>query len=1227
MITFFEARDGLVYAVKTIESIDQQTIKKLSWLFGEAWITVENMLIGKYIGPRKEMITPWSTNAVEITQNMGISHIERIEMFRKAEKDGQYDVMLQACYDKLDQNLYTINHTPDKISFIDDIAFYNTREGLALSENEVAYLEGLAKKIGRKLTDSEIFGFSQVNSEHCRHKIFNGTFIVDGVSQELSLFQLIKRTTSVHPNRVISAYKDNCAFLKGPDVMQFAPVTKDKPDFFRLRPIETVISLKAETHNFPTTVEPFNGAATGTGGEIRDRMAGGKGSLPLTGTAVYMTSYPRLNGGRKWENAIQARNWLYQSPEQILIKASNGASDFGNKFGQPLICGSLLTFEHTENGKFWAFDKVIMLAGGVGYGNKKHSLKDAPHKGDKIVLLGGDNYRIGMGGGAVSSVATGEYGHAIELNAVQRSNPEMQKRVYNTIRALAESDNNPIISVHDHGAGGHLNCFSELVENTGGFIDIDKLPIGDPTLSAKEIIGNESQERIGMVMKNEDTALLERIADRERAPHYIVGEATGDHQFTFRSQDGKHPMDLQLEDIFGNPPKTIMQDETTPDSFKAPVYQPEKIVEYVENLLQLESVACKDWLTNKVDRSVTGLVAKQQTCGNIQLPLNNLAVTALDYVGHKGIATAIGHAPAAGIINPANGSVLSIAEALTNIIWAPIEEGIRGISLSANWMWPCRHKGEDARLYAAVTAASEFAIALGINIPTGKDSLSMTQKYKDGSEVFSPGTVIISAAGEVIDFRKTVEPAICNNTNARILYIDLSGDSFKTGGSSFSQSQNCLGNDTPEVKDPAYFVKVFDTVQQLISEGLILAGHDISAGGMIVTLLEMCFPHPRSGMSINLNMIAEEDIIKILFSENPGIIIQVEDTSVEKLLLNRQIKYQVIGQFAAIDSIDISRAGFSFSLDVHKLRDAWFKTSYLLDRNQSGPVLAEKRFVNYKNQPLNFIFNNGFSGKASQFGISKQRMAPSGIKSAIIREKGVNGDREMAYMMYLAGFDVKDVHMTDLISGREKLEDINLIVFVGGFSNSDVLGSAKGWAGAFLYNDEARNTLNRFYARKNTLSLGVCNGCQLMVELDLITPGHSHEPKMMLNASHKFESAFLSVDIPENNSIMLKTLAGSRLGIWVAHGEGRFILPNEEKEYNVTMKYTYSEYPGNPNGSDYSVAGICSDDGRHLAIMPHLERSIFPWNWAYYPENRKNDEVSPWIEAFVNSKTWIVKNM
>lgn len=1224
---FFEAQDGVIYAVKSSGSIDQQTFSKLSWLFGKASCVDEKSLTGGYIGPRKEMITPWSTNAVEITQNMGIGQIERIELFRKAGRQDPYDAMLQVYYEKLDQGIFEIQHTPGSILYIDDIAGYNAKEGLALSEPEIDYLRGLSAKIGRKLTDSEIFGFSQVNSEHCRHKIFNGTFVVDGVQQELTLFQMIRNTTSRNTNRVVSAYKDNCAFIQGPRVLQFAPATQDKPDFFRLRPIQSVISLKAETHNFPTTVEPFNGAATGSGGEIRDRMAGGRGSLPLSGTAVYMTSYPRLNGGRKWEKNLSARKWLYQSPEQILIKASNGASDFGNKFGQPLICGSLLTFEHTENGKFWAFDKVIMLAGGVGYANEAHSIKDTPEKGDQIVLLGGDNYRIGMGGGAVSSVATGEFDHSIELNAVQRSNPEMQKRVYNAIRAMAESDRNPVVSIHDHGAGGHLNCFSELVESTGGTLHIDKLPIGDPTLSDKEIIGNESQERIGLILKEKDTELLARIADRERAPRYVVGEATGDQQFVFSNKDGKKPIDLQLEDFFGNPPKTVMQDKTVETSFASAEYQVELIPEYVENLLQLEAVACKDWLTNKVDRSVTGLVAKQQTCGALQLPLNNLSITALDYVGHRGIGSSLGHAPAAGIINPAHGSVLSIAEALTNIVWAPIEGGIKGISLSANWMWPCRREGEDARLYAAVKAAGEFATALGINIPTGKDSLSMTQKYKDGSEVYSPGTVIISAAAEISDFTRAVEPAACDKPGSRIIYIDFSSDSFKTGGSAFAQSLNSLGgNDAPTVTDPACFVKAFETVQQLVDQQLLLAGHDISTGGMIVTLLEMCFPTPMAGMDINLDAIPEESLIKILFSENPGIIVQTDDASVEKMLTDNQIRFFTIGQYRQDGKVRIVKSGQQFDFDVTALRDTWFKTSYLLDRDQSGPELAKKRFVHYKNQILDFQFPKGFTGKLSQYGINKARTGFTGIKSAIIREKGVNGDREMAYIMYLAGFDVKDVHMTDLISGRENLEDINLIVFVGGFSNSDVLGSAKGWAGAFLYNEKARKALENFYARKDTLSLGVCNGCQLMAELDLINPEHAEKPKLLRNASHKFESSFLSVDIPENKSVMLSSLAGSRLGIWVAHGEGRFSMPYAENKYHVAMKYSQSEYPGNPNGSDYHIAGICSADGRHLAMMPHLERATSPWNWAYYPRERKNDEVSPWVEAFVNAKNWICRD-
>ena len=1228
MIKFFKSQAGSYYAVKVSNNPDKDVVNKLIWLFGEAEFVDKEQLDGFFIGPRKEMITPWSTNAVEITQNMGIEGIDRIEEFiRVNDRDALYDRMLQRFYENLDQEVFTVSRKPEPLQYIDNIAEYNQKEGLALSEEEIVYLESLGKKLGRLLTDSEIFGFSQVNSEHCRHKIFNGLFIIDGKEKEYSLFQLIKQTTQRNKNKVVSAYKDNCAFLAGPVIEQFAPANQDKPDFFIVKDIKSVLSLKAETHNFPTTVEPFNGAATGTGGEIRDRVGGGKGAIPLAGTAVYMTAYPRLEGGRKWEKGIPERKWLYQTPEEILIKASNGASDFGNKFGQPLICGSLLTFEHVEKNKKFGYDKVIMLAGGIGFGKDNDSMKDDPHKGDKIVLLGGDNYRIGMGGGAVSSVATGEYSNAIELNAVQRSNPEMQKRVVNAIRALAESDDNPIISIHDHSAGGHLNCLSELVEKTGGKIEMDNLPVGDPTLSAKEIVGNESQERMGLILKEKDTHLLKRIADRERAPMYVIGEATGDHQFTFESKKMNiKPLDLQLDDMFGNPPRTVMRDRTMRDEYDDIFTGPEKLKEYLELVLQLESVACKDWLTNKVDRSVTGKVAKQQTAGIIQLPLNNLAVAALDYQGNKGIATSLGHAPAAGLVNAANGSVLSIAEALTNIIWAPLEDGLNGVSLSANWMWPCKNAGEDARLYEAVEAAGKFAIALGINIPTGKDSLSMTQKYGNTEMVYAPGTVIISAAGEVTNIQKVVEPVLKNDPDSFILYLDLSCDEYKLGGSSLGQVLNKLGAETPEIKDPLYFVRAFEAVQQLVDEEKIMAGHDISAGGMVTALLEMTFARPDIGLEIDLNAIPEKDVVKLLFSENPGLILQVKDIApVEDMLRKKNLHYFIIGNPTSNRNITLSKENKKYELDIDSLRDTWYSTSYLLDRNQCGSELAQKRYSNYKIQPLHFKFNKGFTGKVVDWGIDLRRRQPSGIKGAIIREKGVNGDREMAYLMYLAGFDVKDVHMTDLISGRENLEDLNMIVFVGGFSNSDVLGSAKGWAGAFLYNPKAKESLENFYKRSDTLSLGVCNGCQLMIELGLVTPEHTKKPKMLFNESRKFESQFLSVLIQENHSVMLKSLAGSQLGIWVAHGEGKFSFPYEENKYHIPMKYVYDEYPGNPNGSVYSTAGLCSEDGRHLVMMPHLERAIFPWNWAYYPEERSGDEISPWVEAFVNAREWIKK--
>uniref|UniRef100_UPI004049D0B4 phosphoribosylformylglycinamidine synthase n=1 Tax=Fulvivirga sp. TaxID=1931237 RepID=UPI004049D0B4 len=1223
MISYFQNAHQQFFILQHQAEFSTEDHEKLTWLLnGAKEIPAPK---GKYIGPRVEMITPWSTNAVEIAQNMGIEGIIRMEQLSLATAELNFDPMLQSVYENPDQAVFNIDRIPEPVKFIEDIASYNNQEGLALSIEEIEYLDSVSKEMGRKLTDSEVFGFSQVNSEHCRHKIFNGTFIIDGETKPNTLFQLIKETSKQTPGRLVSAYKDNVAFIAGPKITQFAPKTQDKPDFFEEKPFESILSLKAETHNFPTTVEPFNGAATGSGGEIRDRMAGGKGSIPLAGTAVYMTSYSRLAPNRPWEASFKERKWLYRSPSDILIKASNGASDFGNKFGQPLICGSVLTFEHQEDGKALGYDKVIMQAGGIGYGKASESHKDHVEKGDKIVILGGDNYRIGMGGGSVSSVDTGKFSNKIELNAVQRSNPEMQKRVANAIRAMVEMDKNPLVSIHDHGAGGHLNCLSELVEESGGTIDLDKLPVGDPTLSAKEIIGNESQERMGLVMKEADVPLLQKIAARERAPFYVVGEATGDHRFLFRSKDGKHPMDWKLSHMFGTSPKTVLNDTTSETKYSTVAVDDNQFTSYLDQVLQLESVACKDWLTNKVDRCVTGRVAKQQTTGEIQLPLNNVGVMALDFSSNKGVATSIGHAPVAALVNVEAGSRLAIAEALTNLIWAPLEGGLDAVSLSANWMWPAKNNGENDRLYRAVEAVSQFAIALGINIPTGKDSLSMTQKYPDGSQVLSPGTVIISSVAEVSDIRKVVTPELKNQPNSKIYYIPFTKNMGGLAGSSLSQILNHIGGNTADIEDASYFRSIFTAIQQLINDDKIFAGHDVSAGGLVTTLLEMNFPNQNGGLNIDLTQLSGS-LSEIAFNETPALVIQASNSTgsnFDKL----GIKCFEIGGQITERKLKIASKSKSIDLDIDTLRDTWYLTSHLLDSKQTSESHANARFENYKNQPLKYNFPETFTGKLSQWAVEVDKRKSKNIVAAIIREKGVNSDREMAYMLHMAGFKVKDVHMTDLIHGREDLTEVDMIVFVGGFSNSDVLGSAKGWAGAFKYNERAKNSLANFFARPDTLSLGVCNGCQLAMELGLIYPemGDSH-PKMHHNASGKFECTFTAITISENHSIMLSSLADTTLGIWSAHGEGQFIFEGDLDQYNIIGKYHHNAYPANPNGSQEAAAVVCSADGRHLAMMPHLERSMFPWNWPHYPSDRKSDDVSPWIEAFMNAASWIEKN-
>ena len=1214
MIYFFGNPSQLLYAVQTSKKIDLSTQQKLVWLFSDQTLLEQLTIEGSFLGPRATMITPWSTNAVEICQNMDIDGIERIERFIAKKPEESFDPMLYQEYDQLDREVFDIKVSPESITDISNIAAYNRKEGLALSDEEVAYLEQLSTKLGRPLTDSEVFGFSQVNSEHCRHKIFNGRFIIDGEEREESLFQLIKKTSKIHPNGIVSAYKDNVAFVTGPEIEQFAPSDGSFPSPYVTNLVQSVISLKAETHNFPTTVEPFNGAATGSGGEIRDRLAGGQGSLPLAGSAVYMTPYSRVQQERQWEAGFPERKWLYQTPLDLLIKASNGASDFGNKFGQPLISGSVLTFEHQEKNHRLGYDKVIMLAGGIGYGSLDQAQKKTPSKEDIIVILGGDNYRIGMGGAAVSSANTGAFSNEIELNAVQRSNPEMQKRVANAIRAMVESTKNPIISIHDHGAGGHLNCLSELVEDTGGEIQIDKLPLGDPTLSAKEIIGNESQERMGLIIAKQDADLLKKIADRERAPFYIVGKVTGDHHFSFVDEHkGEKPIDLALESLFGDAPMTTLVDQKQIIQYDDPVHQFDHFEDYLSDVLKLEAVGCKDWLTNKVDRCVTGRVAQQQTVGELQLPLSNCGVMALDYRGKFGVATAIGHAPIIGLIDPAKGSVNAIAESLTNIVWTPLESGIKSVSLSANWMWPCNNPGENDRLYEAVKACSDFAVELGINIPTGKDSLSMKQKYKDG-DVLAPGTVIITAAGQCQDIKKTVTPVAVAN-KGKLYYINLSSQKHVLGGSSLNQVRNKIGTEAPGIEDIEVFKKAFDLIQSLIDENKIIAGHDVSSGGLITSLLEMCFPSNHVGMQIDLTAVGEKDSVALLFGENSGVILQSE-SDLDSYFAAEGVTCYPIGMTNDSGKLSLKNHNDPLDLDVSHYRDVWFSTSAALDAHQNK--CAEIRFSNYKTTPLKFKFPNNFNGSLS-------RSSGTKVKAAIIREKGSNSEREMAFAMHSVGFEVHDIHMTDLIEGRKTLEEYQFIAAVGGFSNSDVLGSAKGWAGAFLYNPEAKKSLDDFFAREDTLSLGVCNGCQLFIALGLITPEHDILPKMSHNDSGKFECQFTAVTVEESSSVMLQGMEGSTLGIWAAHGEGKFNLPLKESEYQIPAKYHHDQYPANPNGSDYNAAMLCSKNGRHLVMMPHLERSTFPWNWAHYPENR-TDHFSPWITAFENAKQWIVNS-
>jgi len=1115
---------------------------------------------GKFVGTKRSMVSPWSTNAVSILQNAGVVGVTRAEVFRPFL--GSYDPMTEEVYDGLDENIFKlIQKTATSVEVISDIEEANRTLGLALSEAEVEFL----KNSGRKFNDAELYAFAQINSEHCRHKIFNGKFVIDGEEKPKSLFSLIKETSKASPDNLISAYKDNVAFVKGGKIREFFPYDRR----YSFKESDVAISLKAETHNFPTTVEPFNGASTGSGGEIRDRMAGGTGSIPLTGTAVYMTAPPKRDLYK-----TKPRKWKYQKPEEILVKASIGASDFGNKFGQPLTCGSLLTFEMDTEKGFYGFDRCIMLAGGVGYAPLEYTKKKEPKEGDLVVLLGGDNYRIGLAGGSVSSVDTGALAKELELSAVQRSNPEMQKRVYNALRALTLSEDNPIISIHDHGAGGHANCFSELIEK-GGEIDISKLPLGDPTLTPRELISNESQERMGLIISPENLPKLKQVCERERAPFYVVGKVIPNGIIRF-FKDDTDIFNMNGDILFANPPQTILTDKEIKLKEKPLSLNKDKKTLLLQ-ILALEGVGCKDWLTNKVDRCVTGRVVQQQCVGSFQLPVSNYAITALDE--NLGVATALGSAPIPGLISPKAGAVLSVIRSLTNLLGAPLRDGLRGISLSANWMWPAKQPGENASLYEAVESLSKTCIELGIPVPTGKDSLSMTMRYQDGQIVKAPGTVIVTAVSPVENFSKRVTPLL-EGTEGDIYYLPLGFGGL--GGSALSQVLGEIGSNPPDL-DLHFFKNAFAEILDAVKSGDITALHDISYGGLGVSLLEM-------GFCSNVGLDIEGGFE--IFSEVPGILFQSKNEILGAKKIARISKDKI---FNFKD----------FILTFDEAINAWFAPSEELDLLQTKPELSKKRKKTILNNPYSFIFPKNYSGD-----VPDQK-----LKAAVIREQGTNGERELALSLTLAGFDVLDVHMTDLIEGREDLSGVSFVGFPGGFANSDVLGSAVGWGWSFKKNRRAYEAVQKFYARPDTLSIGICNGCQLMMQLGVIDP----KVRMDHNESGKFESIFTSVDIVESPSVLLNGLEGSRLGIWVAHGEGRFRL--DGSSHKIAIKYSSPDYPINPNGSDGAAAAITSLDGRHLAIMPHLERSLYSWNWAYYP--KRVDELSPWIEVFRNGYRWL----
>ncbi|GAB4388737.1 MAG: phosphoribosylformylglycinamidine synthase [Thermodesulfovibrionales bacterium] len=1209
------------------------------------------------VGPRLNFQTAWSTNAVSVCHAAGIAKVRRLERSRRYGlprplSGEETAIFLSAVHDRMTECLYPerLNSfesgaTPEAVYQVPvmeegraALERINRALGLGLDDWDMDYyLRLFAGEMGRNPTSVECFDLAQSNSEHSRHWFFKGRLVIDGRETPLSLMDMIRGPYEASPRNSVIAFKDNSSAIRGFQVETIMPEAPGRPSPFVRRRPENHIIFTAETHNFPSGVAPFPGAETGTGGRIRDVQAVGRGGHVIAGTAAYSVGNLLIPGyPLPWEDPGAAYPGNLASPLQIEIEASNGASDYGNKFGEPVIQGYTRSFGmRLPGGERREWIKPIMFTGGVGQMDARHAEKGAPRKGMLITKVGGPAYRIGMGGGAASSMVQGENVEELDFNAVQRGDAEMEQKLNRALRACMEmGEDNPIVSIHDQGAGGNCNVLKELIDPEGGRIDVRKIPLGDETLSVLEIWGAEYQEQDALLIEPDKAALFEEICLREKVPCAFVGEVTGDGRVVlFDSADGSTPVDLELGKVLGKMPRKTFEITRRPPVLK-PLSLPEGLTarEALDRVLRLVSVGSKRFLTNKVDRSVTGLIARQQCAGPLQLTVSDVAVVAQSHFGTTGAAISIGEQPIKGLIDPAAMARMSVAEALTNLVWARAT-ALEDVRCSANWMWAAKLPGEGALIYDAAAAMADFMKALGVAVDGGKDSLSMAALIREtGETVKAPGALVISAYVTCPDITRTVTPDLKRPGESRLVYVDLGGGKRRLGGSALAQVFGQVGDEPPDLEDPAVLKRAFNAVQGLLEEGVLLAGHDVSDGGLAVALLEMAFAG-NCGIEVDVGAGEGTGQAAALFAEEAGLLMEflpADEGRVREALSG--VPHQVVGRSLAEKRIRMAVNGApALDEDMLVLRDIWEETSHRLDRLQANPACADEEKRNIYDRPGPAL---ALSFEPQAPALRTQR-AP---KVAVVREEGSNGDREMASAFHMAGFEAWDITMTDLMEGRASLGGMRGVAFVGGFSYADVLDSAKGWAGVIRFNGRLREEFERFYRREETFSLGVCNGCQLMALLGWV-PWHgledARQPRFIHNASGRFESRFSTVRVLESPSVMLRGMAGSVLGVWVAHGEGRAYFPDRDIYEKVLasglapVRYVDDAgeptegYPFNPNGSPEGIAALCSPDGRHLAMMPHPERTFLKWQWPWMPEDwRKGLKASPWLRLFENARLW-----